>query len=316
MDLNASPARISANPKAFFLYLLAVIALYASLISFIGQVFDYINLLFPDPLNRSYWYPAMSIRWNIAVLIIAFPTYLVLFSMIRREYLQFPEKKELVIRKWAIYLAIFVASIVILCDVITLLYYFLNGDFTSRFLLKILVILLIFAWLLYFSLRDLKFSWSSQQLKLTGMLLVLIAAAGISYGFTIIGSPFKVRQINLDNKRIGDLNNIQGQIIQYWIDKNKLPASLEALTSNISGFKAPQDPQTGKPYDYRILSKLSFELCANFDLASATDSDKLAAPYSFAYKYNLPQETWNWQHEKSHYCFQRTIDPQRYKNKR
>ncbi|MEK7154091.1 MAG: hypothetical protein AAB792_00850, partial [Patescibacteria group bacterium] len=41
-------------PKDVFINLLSVAALYASIVSFIALIFQYVNVLFPDPLNFYY----------------------------------------------------------------------------------------------------------------------------------------------------------------------------------------------------------------------------------------------------------------------
>ncbi len=294
--------RISAHPKNFCLSLLAIIMLYASIISFTGQIFSYIDIIILSHTpNISYEAPTEFIRWNTAVLAIAFPAYLILFTIIQRECRQFPEKKELSIRKWANYLAVFVASIVILCDAISLVYCFLNGDLNSQFLLKVLVLFLIFTWLLYFFIRELRFGWRTWQLRIIGLFLSFIAIVSIGYGFTIVGSPFNARLLRMDQNRIYALEDLESRIILYWKDNKKLPVSLDALTNSATGFKAPRDPQTGNAYEYHVLTKVSFELCATFNLAA---NNKLAM-VDFAS--SNPQTPWNWQHGKGRYCFHRAV---------
>jgi hypothetical protein len=306
MSTTEPALRISSNPKSFFLYLLAIIMLYSVVISFTGLLFTYINIVLPYTLDNRYFNSHYFIRSNITVLLISFPLYLILFSFIRRQYLKFPEQKALIIRKWAAYFTLFVAAVTIWGDLIVLVDCFLSGDLTLRFVLKTVVIFLVFGWLFYFTLRDLKLSWQSFALKLTALLSTAIVIATIAYGFTIIGSPFNARLVNLDRQRVTDLTRIQQQIVQYWRDKHELPARLDNLTSAISGFKAPIDPQTHQAYEYKVLSKLAFELCATFDLA-ANDSANPATAYQPLWT------SWNWQHPAGRYCFQRTIDPQQVK---
>ena len=47
--------RLKATPKDVFLWLGAMISLYASAISFLGLLFAYVNYLFPD-VTQGYYY--------------------------------------------------------------------------------------------------------------------------------------------------------------------------------------------------------------------------------------------------------------------
>lgn len=304
--------KVRMDAKDFFVHLLTIIVFYICIISIISLLFQYINLAIPDPTNIEY--PAAIIRWQLAMLVVMFPAFLYLSIYLHKEYEKFPEKKQLSIRKWLAYLTLFLTSLIVLCDFVTLLYYFLNGDLTTRFVLKVIAIFVVASAVLYYYSHDLKQNWKRGALRFFTILITTCVALIVIYGFIAVGSPFKQRMNRLDSERVSDLTVIQAQIINYWGKKNKLPASLGDLTDNISGFKAPLDPETKKPYDYKVLSDLSFELCANFFTKSAKESDKRAAPYIESLR-GYPDEAWNWQHEIGRFCFTRNIDPQLYKKK-
>ena len=66
------------EPKDVFIHLLAIIALYASATAFLIMLFQYINVLIPDILERGYYQFQSyysSIRWAISSLIVIFPVY-------------------------------------------------------------------------------------------------------------------------------------------------------------------------------------------------------------------------------------------------
>ncbi|MEJ0021569.1 MAG: hypothetical protein WDN47_03210 [Candidatus Doudnabacteria bacterium] len=134
------------------------------------------------------------------------------------------------------------------------------------------------------------------------LVLAIVVAA-----FFIVGSPARQRSLNFDNRRVSDLQIIQGQVLSYWQQKGSLPANLSNLTDNISGFTAPKDPQTSADYEYSVSSNLNFQLCASFSLPSEGDQNLRAVPMI----YPGPD---NWQHAAGHVCFDRTIDPQLYKS--
>ena len=79
------------------------------------MIWQYINVRFPDLLNGSYGAYDI-IRNSISSLVIVWPV-LILFSwMIGKDLRAHPEKKELRVRKWLLYLTLFIASIVIIVD--------------------------------------------------------------------------------------------------------------------------------------------------------------------------------------------------------
>ena len=120
------------GPKDVFLHLLSIIALYVAAGSFIALVFQYINVLFPDPLTSGYNYLASAysgIRWSISVLIVVFPVYLWSIWFLNKNYALSPEKRELKSRKWLIYFTLFAAALIIIGDLITLIFNFLQFTF-------------------------------------------------------------------------------------------------------------------------------------------------------------------------------------------
>lgn len=137
---------ITISPKDVFLQLLAIITLYASAISFTILVFQYINLAFPDQVRDAYYYGEGirdSIRAAVSTLIVVFPAYLVTNRLLNKQYAAEPERRRIGIRKWLIYLTLFVAALIGIVDLATLVYTLLGGDFTVRFILKVATILFV-----------------------------------------------------------------------------------------------------------------------------------------------------------------------------
>lgn len=133
------------SPKDVFLHILSIVALYVSAGAFLALLFQYVNIFFPDPL--AYYYDATSsysaVRWAIATLIVVSPAYIWSVWFLNKIYLSNPQKRNLQIRKWLIYFTLFVAALILMGDVVALIYNFLNGDLTVRFLLKVLSVLFV-----------------------------------------------------------------------------------------------------------------------------------------------------------------------------
>lgn len=298
--------------RDFFLYLFATGALYFSAGSIISLLFEYVNRLMPDPAYTGYYaYDGFSagLRWAVSVLLIIFPAYVLVMRFLSRDIDAHPQKKEIGIRKAMIYLTLFLAAIAIIVDLIALVYNFLGGELTGRFALKALAVLVVAGLVFWYYTFQLKRepgtrSGARKAFMLGSCAFVLATIVG---AFFLVGSPAKNRSLRMDSQRVGDLQNIQWQIINYWQTKQVMPANLEMTKDPISGYNLPTDPVSGEAYEYKVLGPRSFELCATFELASLKIEGAKTVPVDY---YGYPDE--NWQHEAGRTCFSRTIDPDRY----
>lgn len=296
------------------MYLLATITLYFSVWSVISLLFDYTNIAFPDPLNP-YYDAGGSIRWELALLVIIFPVYFWLSRFLRGELVKEPAKSEIKVRKWLLYLTLFVAALLIIGDLVALIYNFLGGELTMRFLLKILSVLAVAAGVFWYYLYDLRNGGValSSRAKFTALSIAAAVVVIAVAGFFVAGSPFRQRLVRFDGQKVNDLQVLQSQIVNYWIQKGVLPTTLGDLRDTISGFIPPTDPQSGSSYGYKATAKLSFELCADFNLTSAEaqigPSRAIPTPIG---KGDISE---SWDHEIGNQCFSRTIDPELYRQK-
>ena len=305
------------TPKDFFVWVAAMIFLYGSVFALIRLLFDYINYVFPDALN-SYIDPySASMRIGIATLIVLFPAFLLLMRLIRRDIIRDMMKKELWIRRWALFLTVFIAGLTVIGDLITLVNYFLGGEITTRFLLKVAVVLLIAGGAFLHFLADIMGYWVQypKRAQIVGWSAGALILISIIAGFFIMGSPNQIRLYRFDDQKVSDLQTLQWQIVQYWQQKEKLPVSLAELEDPISGYTVPLDTQTGELYEYKVTASMSFELCATFNAETQPNSTygnrMLTVPISADVTgKDLMADTW--QHESGRQCFGRTIDPERY----
>ena len=304
---------IKTTPKDFFLHLGATIALFVSAVALINLSFSSINYAFPDVLAG--YFSASSVILPISVLIILVPALYILEWMAGKDLKISPDKRVILVRRWRIFLTLFLTGATILGDLIALLYSYLNGEITTRFICKILVVLVVAGVIFtYYLLERGDSEDKAKSAKYTlAVLGVILAFASIAGGFYIVGSPTKQRALRFDSQKVNDLTNIQYQITNYWQYKQQLPGSLPDLNDSISGFKAPTDPLTHLSYDYSPKGSSSFELCAVFTLSSKDNVDKngygiQTAPVSSI----INNGNDSWSHAAGHVCFQRTIDPSRY----
>lgn len=153
-------------------------------------------------------------------------------------------------------------------------------------------------------------------MKLFVYIVIGVVAVSVIGGFFIVGSPRQERVRRFDEERVNHLQIIQSEVISYWQSKSRLPLGLDELTDSIRGFRAPQDPNTGEPYVYNRKDNLLFELCATFEQASsAYDETQFIVPTKPVRALDpYPPDLYStWEHGLGYTCFEREIDPDRYK---
>jgi hypothetical protein len=297
------------SPKDFFLHLGAMVALYISSISLLALLFEIIDNAFPNSLSY-YGDPySTGITLAIASLIIIYPLYLLFTWLVHNDYEKDDTKKNLGIRKWLVYLTLFVAGIAIAVDLIVLIQKFLGGEeITTGFLLKVVSVLVVTGIIFCYYIYDIKGKIVRSRARLIAGIVSLLVLLTIVIGFVVMGSPRSQRLARYDMQKISDLQNIQSQIVySYWQTKGVLPTTLGDLADPISGFGVPLDPQTRKAYEYSVVSKYTFKLCADFNRdSSSTDLKGSTYPRAVGF------ENESWVHKTGNVCFERTIDPEKY----
>ena len=285
--------------------------LYVSAGMFLSLVFGLVDAYLPDPLT-SYYDPASGIRWSLATLTVVFPVFVWGSWFLAKDIAANAWKGELRIRKWLVYITLFAAAALVIGDLVSLLYNFLGGELSGRFLLKTLAVFAVGAAVFTYYLYDLRRSALifSPRMKVFVIAACLVVAAVVVTGFAVAGSPFRQRLVRFDQQKVSNLQTIQGKTVYFWQQKERLPQSLDELRDPISGFTAPRDPQSGAAYEYRATGALSFELCAEFNLSS---KDALNVPKPEPLYYPYPGGvTENWDHAEGRACFARSIDPELY----
>jgi len=315
--MENTPAVTRTTPKDFFLWAGAMIALYLSVISFITLLFEYINYTFPDPNAYAGDPYSSAMRFAMAALIVLVPTTIVLLHFIRGTIAVDAGKAGIWVRRWVLQLTIFVMIFTILVDLITLVNYFLNGEVTTRFILKVVVVLLTAGFVFFHFLADIKGYWIKYPKKamIVGIAAAVTAFVAIVSGFFIVGSPMDARAMRLDMTRVSHLQSVQNQVLTHYQQTGALPQALTELEDSLSWFTVPADPLTGASYTYRKTADLSFELCAVFERPARDLSgrggfgDAHSIPGSYV-GYDADFE--KWPHEEGETCFARTINPKLY----
>jgi len=331
METNTDNSKNKLSPRFFFLSLGVLVTLITSVVAFLNLIFQTLEKKFPDVLNASYEYGYSSwnyegIRSAIATLIIVFPVFLVLSYFWRKASKANLGHIDEIIRKWMVYLILFIAGIVAIVDLVVLVKYFVSGEITLRFILKVVATLVVAKMVGVFYLTEM--GYLKKFKKITESVSMVLAPAlvilGIIWSFSVIGSPKDQRNLRLDERRVQDLQSIQWQIISYYQQKEMLPISLADLSNPISSYMIPVEPEFEKGLKYEYINKggLTFDLCATFAMPMPKgwqeytngggvvpmmygEKDMMT---SSSYPYPGGQTTDSWDHQVGRTCFERTID--------
>jgi len=241
----------------------------------VGAVwFQLINKFFPVEVGYQVMrnvFSQTAVRSAIAALIVGAPVFFLFVWLIRKAIKKDEVNLESGTRMWVGYLILFVVVATAVGDIITVVWKFLNGDFTSRFLLKSLVILAITSWTFVYFWLSLKSNDGLKNSKLPKIFTIISAGVvviSLIIGFTLMDSPAVTRAKSYDLTRENDLRNISAGVDNYFNQSGQLPINLEDLKP-IEGIT---DPTTNQPYQYKTLSEDQYQLCATFQTDNRIDS--------------------------------------------
>ena len=134
-----------------------------------------------------------------------------------------------------------------------------------------------------------------------GRLLLLVAGlailATVAAAVWVMGGPGAQRQLRLDERRLQDLNQLQGLVDGYALEHKALPADLATLQRVPGQALSFADPVTGVPYEYRVVAGNRYQLCAVF----ITDS---AEQQRAGGRWQGP----DWTHARGRHCFTRDVE--------
>ena len=288
------------SAREAFLYLVLFATLYITAFNLGLVLFAIVDHWLPDAMQNDYaarW-AIEAVRNGIAGLVIAFPIFLFLSTLIGRAMTREPEKRGSKVRKWLTYITLFVAALVLIGDLTFLVQKLLSGELPARVLWKTLVVFVIAGTVFGHYLAELRGEERESGASWRGSpwlarVAVVAVAATIVLGLVAAGSPHQARLRSLDAQRVGNLKAIWEQLNQERSSGKPLPGSLAELATRPM---APaqgsfRDPVTHEFYGYRVVDSLTVELCATF----ATE-DSLTGPGG-------GESSLFWKHPSGRRCF-------------
>ena len=291
--------------KHFVLQLGSLISLYISLGFLISLLFGLINSIFPDPTDQYYQIQSTTegIRLAIAMLVVFFPAYLVLTRLTNKLRRKETTGEFLPLTKWLIYLSILVGTLILLSDIVIVLWTFLSGEITARFILKAVAVLGVVGLALYYYILDVRGYWVKHESKsvMIGYGVLTAVFVTVAFGFGNIETPSQVREMKLDAQQITDLQTIQWRVQDAIIQSSStVPTDLKVVFGE---FPAPTAPDNREAYSYAKTDK-GFELCATF----ARDSIPNQFDRPIMSDKSMPiVNAEDWQHKAGRYCFKRLV---------
>ena len=304
----------STTPKDFFLWLMALIALYFSVGSLVALYFEYIERLVGSAAVIGYDPYSGGIQFAIASLLVLFPVYIIVTRLLNSDIRKNPGKKDIWVRRWAIFLTLFAAAMGMIIDLVVLLTTFLGGEeLTAAFLLKVATVFVLFGGVFLYYLKDIKGVWekNEKKSKSIGAVVSVIILVSIVAGFFIMGSPYTQRMLRYDQQRVNDLQSLQAQVTDYYRQTEELPATLEDLKDPLVGGRYfGTDPDSGEDYEYTKTGDLSFELCATFSLPLPEFDETKADPTNYRVQ-EAKRIAADWPHDEGRTCFERDVNTDR-----
>lgn len=291
------------TPRNIVLQVGSLIALYLSVSFLLTLIFGLINLAFPIA-SDSYWEierATESIRLGIAMVVVFFPTYIILTRLVNK-YRRNENGLYQTITRWLVYFSLLIGGLVMLVTLVTVIYTFLNGDITTRFFLKAGAVFVVTGIAFYYYLLDLRGYWLKNESKsivyggVSGVVVLVVMVAG----FMNIETPTEVREMKIDEQQVNDLRNIQWQIEGYLETSTSTPQTLDEVFSNVG--MIPTAPSGREAYSYEQING-GFKLCATFSSDSAVDRTSMM---HFDQNARIKQAE-NWNYMAGRYCFNRLV---------
>lgn len=289
LDLPVPTPPDVGGAREVFLHLLTSAALYMAVSYALTLIFSYIDLKVPDLATTPYAQLQSEaeravIPVAMAAVFVAFPLLMWLSSTLVGEMKASPDKARSPVRRWLTYLTLLLATGLMVVDVITLVAFVLQGEISTRFLLKVVAVLIVGGACFVYYFRSLKMS--PEQMQTTtfhrwfGWSTSIVVAASLIGGLFVVGSPGTERLRRFDAQRAGDIKIISEEVFNATVGpawrnpalpltiRQPLPRSLDEVLAGARQ-RRPRinDPKTETAYEYQVLGESTFRVCASFEQA-------------------------------------------------
>ncbi|MFA5127147.1 MAG: DUF5671 domain-containing protein [Patescibacteria group bacterium] len=294
------------SAKFAFLYLLSLVALGFVAVD-VGQViFQFVNKYIVDTIgNNTGMFNQEMLKFAIAAIVIATPVYYLSTRFIYRSLYKGELDKESGVRKWLTYLIIFIAFLVMIGSLIGVLVMFLNGELSSRFILKALTTLVIagivFSFYFYDIRREKVEGHKDKLIRFYFYGSLCLVVAVFIASLTIVESPKLARSRQIDQRVTNNLSEIHYNLNNYYQTYKKLPADFQALRAEYKYLNDSlfENPSSQEVFKYQVKGDRDYELCATF----LTDTTKIDPNKEAYYYYDA-----RWVHASGYQCLSQKVE--------
>lgn len=289
------------SAKYAFFYLLSLVGLVFMAVSSGMVLFQLINKYIPDVLNQySGSFSLEQVKFAISALIISAPIYYITSRYLYKSLFKGELDKDAGVRKWLTYFILLVNIVIMIIWLIMLINSLLDGELTTKFVLKTLTILAICGAIFSFYLYDIKRK-ETANVKAKGLQTYFYASLAAVIAIFVISlfmleSPTVTRNRKLDGQIVNNLSSIESMVNQYYSNHDELPADLNALKTEFNYLNESElkHPVSGVMYEYKIVDPTHYQLCTDF--LTATDNQGQTFYYD-------PM----WSHTSGYQCFSRKV---------
>ncbi|MBT6691599.1 hypothetical protein HOB10_04680 [Candidatus Parcubacteria bacterium] len=291
-------------PKFAFFYLLSLVALVFTSVSVGIIIFQIINKEIVDIIDQFQGsYSDGAMKFAISTIIISTPIYYLTSRQIYKNLFKGNLDEESGVRKWLTYLILLVSIIVMIGWLIGIINGFLDGELTTKFMLKGLTALVIsgsiFSFYLYDIRRENIKGKKDKVIKVYFYASLLVILVAFVSSWFIVESPAETRKRKSDQNIISDFYTIDSSLSNYYQKNDVLPQSLDDLDMDKYSRLDLDDltnPFTDKKYEYKVISEDEYEVCTDFQTSNKEE------------EYDRYKDD-QWQHEVGYQCIgQRVMD--------
>jgi hypothetical protein len=238
------------------------------------------------------------------MVIVFLPTYLTLTRYVNKQRRVSDNQDYVGLTKFLIYLSLLVAGLVLLGNLVAVIVGFLEGELTSRFLLKSLIVLITIGGAFFYYIKDAQGYWlanEKQSLAYAATATVLILSVLVT-AVVHIPNPTTVRGMKADNELVSTLQNIMWQVQSYYSENDVLPATVDDAFGEFD--RLPNTSELAD-YAYSIESETEYRLCTTFN----HDSNELNSQYrpSYEMENSITWKNSNWDFKAGEWCFGREV---------
>lgn len=294
------------NPAKFaFFYLLALISLISLAMAVGNIIFQIINKNVLDVLNELRGsYSSSTLRFAISSIIISAPVFYFVSIYIYKSLSRGELDKDSQIRKWLSYLILLISFITMSGWLIGIVFNFLDGELTLKFILKALAAIgiagIVFSYYFYDLRRKEVVGVRDKLSTVYFYSTIVIVFVSLVSAFLFVESPSDARLRKIDNETITRLSDIDASIQNFYDLNQDLPNDLNQLLSGPNTFLREMslyDPSTGNMFEYKSINNMKYEICADFKLSNkGVDTDDMNSYLND-----------KWLHDAGRQCFQRAV---------